>query len=94
MTAGIVVALVVIAAAGYGIYALFGAKAEVPFQNFVNQLLEANPDGTAEARIAGGPHPSASFKRAWPPDGSGELGLLSASPPELSLTFTSLIASR
>jgi hypothetical protein len=88
LTAGIVVALVVIAAAVFGTCALFRGKDEVPFQNFVNQLLQANPDGTAEIRIAGGPHPSASFKRAWSPDGSGEVGLLSASPSEVPLTFT------
>ncbi len=49
LTAGIVVALVVIAAAGYGIFALLSGKSEVPFQNFTITQITDNGKSQAAA---------------------------------------------
>ncbi|MGH9702389.1 MAG: serine/threonine-protein kinase, partial [Candidatus Acidiferrales bacterium] len=42
LIAGLAVALVVLAAAGYGVYSLFSRKAEVPFQNFAISQITNN----------------------------------------------------
>ena len=48
LTAGIVVALMVLAAAGYGVYSLICRKAEIPFQNFtISQITDTGKSGGA-----------------------------------------------
>jgi serine/threonine protein kinase len=42
LTAGIAIALIVLAAAGYGVYSLFSRKAEVPFQTFAISQITNN----------------------------------------------------
>ncbi len=46
LTAGIAIALVVLAAAGYGVYSLISRKAELPFQNFtISQVTDTGKSG-------------------------------------------------
>jgi len=49
LTAGLVVALVVLAAAGYGVYSMFGGKAAVPFQNYSITQITDNAKSQAAA---------------------------------------------
>ena len=49
LTAGAVIALVVLAAAGYGVYSMFRGKAEVPFQNYKISQITDNGKSIAAA---------------------------------------------
>jgi len=49
LTAGLVVALVVLAAAGYGVYSMFSGKAAVPFQNYSITQITDNAKSQAAA---------------------------------------------
>src|ERR1700733_2332850 len=48
-TAGLVVALIVLAAAGYGVYSMFGSKAAIPFQNYSITQITDNAKSQAAA---------------------------------------------
>ena len=49
LTAGALIALVVLAAAGYGVYSMFRGKAEVPFQNYKISQITDNGKSIAAA---------------------------------------------
>jgi serine/threonine protein kinase len=49
LTAGLVIALVVLAAAGYGVYSMFSGKAAVPFQNYSITQITDNAKSQAAA---------------------------------------------
>jgi serine/threonine protein kinase/Tol biopolymer transport system component len=49
LTAGLVVAIVVLAAAGYGVYSMFSGKAAVPFQNYTITQITDNAKSRAAA---------------------------------------------
>ncbi|MGC1684762.1 MAG: protein kinase [Candidatus Acidiferrales bacterium] len=49
VTAGLVVALIVLAAAGYGVYSMFSSKAAIPFQNYSITQITDNGKSRAAA---------------------------------------------
>ena len=49
LTAGALIALIVLAAAGYGVYSMFRGKAEVPFQNYKISQITDNGKSIAAA---------------------------------------------
>ena len=49
LSAGLVIALVVLVAAGYGVYSMFSAKAAIPFQNYTISQITDNAKSQAAA---------------------------------------------